>query len=116
MKQSQNQTVTFYLNSPEQRVYLVGQKGDQHSFTVEMRQMGGLWFARLDLSEGDYRFRYYAGDDRNVVYLGPACTAGSIHDGMDALISIRRPTGVNAPIIDPTTLFVRRQEQSVVLN
>jgi hypothetical protein len=116
MKKPQNETVTFYLNSPEQRIYLVGQKDNQHSFVIEMRQMGGLWFARLELSEGDYRFRYYAGDDRNVAYLGPACAAGSFHDGMDALISIGKPASVDSPFIDPTILRVHLQEQSIALN
>jgi hypothetical protein len=86
----QSETVTFYLNCAEPQVYLVGQKQGQKSLVIEMRQFRpGIWFASVELNEGKYRFRYYAGDGRNVLYLGPAHTGGSSESGLDAVVSIR---------------------------
>jgi len=85
-----SEIVTFYLDCAEPQVYLVGQKQGQKSLVIEMQQFrAGVWFARVELNKGKYRFRYYAGDGRNVSYLGPAHTGGSSEIGLDAVVSIR---------------------------
>jgi len=84
-----SEIVTFYLDCAEPRVYLVGQRQGQKSLVFEMQQFRpGVWFARVELNKGKYRFRYYAGDGRNVSYLGPAHTGGSSENGLDAMVSI----------------------------
>jgi len=57
----------------------------------------GFWFADVPLAEGSYRLRYYCGDERQVVYHGPAATNGSWRDGLDAVVAVRaRPPMVAA--------------------
>ena len=87
-------TVNFILKAAESKVYLVGQKEGQKGFTVEMRQTDGCWVAQVKLGQGVYRFRYYLGDGRNVIYLGPAHTTNSKEDGLDAVLVISRPKPV----------------------
>jgi hypothetical protein len=85
-----SEMATFYLNCAEPQVYLVGQKQGQKSLVIEMQQFRpGVWIARVELNKGKYRFRYYAGDGRNVSYFGPAHTGGSSENGLDAVVSIR---------------------------
>ena len=49
------------------------------------------WSATADLTPGEYRCRYYGGDDRMVTYCGAATTEGSIMHGLDALLLVKRP-------------------------
>jgi hypothetical protein len=98
MKQGQylmnqhSKSVTFDLTCPQSRAWLVLTSDDREPHVVEMCQQNRmLWSASADLSPGEYRCRYYAGDDQNVSYFGPASSEGSIECGMDALLSVKIP-------------------------
>ena len=88
----QSTIVTFRLTCPEPRAWLVLTSGTRKTRVVEMRQQTpSIWSASADLAPGEYHCRYYCGDDRNVVYYGPANIEGSIEQGMDALVSVGIP-------------------------
>jgi len=112
---SQPQIIEFNLSCPSPRVWLVVKGGNHEPLIVEMRQERlNVWSAGASLIPGEYRCRYYCGDERNVIYYGPARTNGSTDHGMDAVISIpslRAPTPSKAISIllvedDPDTLTV----------
>jgi hypothetical protein len=85
----QSNRVTFRLTCPERRAWVVLKCDDRKPLVVEMlRDPAKMWSACADLMPGDYRCRYYCGDDRVVHYHGPASIAGSIDSGMDALVSV----------------------------
>jgi hypothetical protein len=74
-----SKSVTFDLTCPQSRAWLVLTSDDREPHVVEMCQQNRmLWPASADLSPGEYRCRYYAGDDQNVSYFGPASSEGSI--------------------------------------
>ena len=86
----QAKRVTFDLMCSELRAWLVLTSDDRSSYVIEMHQgEAGGWSADADLPPGEYRGRYYSGDDRNVNYYGAANVAGSTGCGMDAVISIK---------------------------
>ena len=88
----QSQLLTFSLTCPGPRAWLVLNSDDRKSRVVEMQQRyPGLWSAIADLIPGEYRCRYYCGDDRQVTYYGPAHMAGAVDCGMDALVSVGIP-------------------------
>lgn len=88
----QAQSVTFHLICPESRAWLVLASDHRKSRVVEMHQQGpNVWAATADLIPGEYRCRYYCGDDRDVIYYGPANREGSVAAGMDALIFVEIP-------------------------
>jgi len=88
----QSKVVTFNLTCPESRAWLVLDSDDRKPLVFEMRQQRpAVWSACADLTQGEYRCRYYCGDDRNITYYGPAKTEGSIDCGMDALMSVEIP-------------------------
>ena len=88
----QSQQVTFHAACPEPRAWLVLTSANRESHVLEMSQHDGTdWSVSADLAPGDYRCRYYGGDDRHVTYYGAASTAGSIECGMDSLVLIRNP-------------------------
>jgi hypothetical protein len=88
----QSKTVTFDVTCPEPRVWLVLTSDNREPRVVEMRQRNpNNWFASEDLIPGEYRCRYYGGDDGRVVYHGAAKTEDSIDCGMDALVSVKIP-------------------------
>ena len=85
---SNSEIVTFHLTSSEPRAWVVI-KGDAEPLVVEMSQeCADHWTASTWLASGEYHCRFYCGDDRTVVYYGPASTDGIIEDGMDALVSV----------------------------
>jgi hypothetical protein len=84
-----SQSVTFDLASPEPRAWVVVKTDNHEPLVVEMR--GGRpnhWSANIPLTPGEYRCRFYCGDERNVVYSGPASISGSAQSGMDAVIVV----------------------------
>jgi hypothetical protein len=96
-----SQTVTFHLACTAPRVWLVIRPEDGKARVLEMRRkFPGAWSARMDLERGQYRCRYYCGDNRNVVYEGPAL-AGTNNagddGGMDARLSVEVPEGQHRP-------------------
>ena len=94
----QSTIVTFRLTCPEPRVWLVLTSDARKPRVVEMRQQNpSIWCASAELAQGEYHCRYYCGDDRNVIYYGPANIEGSIEHGMDALVSVRIPEERNEP-------------------
>ena len=106
----QSTIVTFRMTCPEPRAWLVLISDTQKPRVVEMRQQNpSVWTACAELIPGEYRCRYYCGDDRNVIYCGPANIEGSIEHGMDALVSVKIPEVRNAP------RFVREQTDAVAL-
>jgi hypothetical protein len=92
--------VTFDVTCPEPRAWLVLIAGNREAQVLEMRQRcPSEWFASADLSPGEYRCRYYGGDDRHVHYYGPANLEGSINCGMDALVLVKNPKETMQPEI-----------------
>jgi hypothetical protein len=84
-----SQILTFHLTCAEPRAWVVLKSDDQEPRVLEMeRRNATAWSASADLIPGDYRCRYYCGDDRNVNYYGPARIAGGIECGMDTQISV----------------------------
>ena len=85
---SNSEFVTFRLASSEPRAWVVI-KGDAEPLVVEMSQeRPSHWSATALLTSGEYRCRFYCGDDRSVVYHGPASTDGTAEAGMDALVTV----------------------------
>lgn len=83
------QLLTFFLTSSQPRAWLVVASGQDKTQVVEMSK-GQLnhWSASLWLAPRDYRCRYYCGDDRQVVYHGPASLKGPEGEAMDGLVSV----------------------------
>jgi len=85
-----SQILTFNLTCPESRAWLVLECDDQEPHVLEMEQrIPSVWTASVDLMQGEYRCRYYSGDDRTVNYYGPAQIDGGIDCGMDTLVSVK---------------------------
>jgi hypothetical protein len=51
----------------------------------------GNWTISTELIAGEYRCRYYGGDDQSVVYCGAANVDGSVDCGLDGLLSVKIP-------------------------
>jgi hypothetical protein len=91
-----SQLVTFGLSSSEARAWVVLTSGHRKPRVVEMREeRPHYWSTSTELIPGEYRCRYYSGDDRSVHYQGPATVEGSTECGMDALISVKIPKQFN---------------------
>ena len=92
----QSQPITFSLISNDPRAWVVVTSDHTKPCVVEMREeRPSFWSTSTDLIPGEYRCRYYSGNERSVHYCGPATIKGAIESGMDALISIKIPEGVN---------------------
>jgi len=92
-----SQTLTFYLTSSESRAFLVLKSDNQKPRVLCMeRRNPSVWSASAVLIPGEYRCRYYCGDDQNVSYYGPAHVDGGIECGMDTLVSIKIPERENS--------------------
>lgn len=96
----------FRICSPGEQQVLLVIRAEQNATiqTVSMRPCGGGWWQQtLDLAPGQYRARYYAGDDARTVYLGPAPAverpAGHRFQtsGLDAVISVRPERTIRRP-------------------
>ena len=61
------------------------------------RENPNVWSASVPLIPGEYRCRYYCGDEGTIFYYGPASIDGSIDRGMDAVISIQSAEEPVAP-------------------
>jgi two-component system OmpR family response regulator len=87
-----SQSVTFELASSEPRAWVVV-KSDHHSpLVMKMQKVApNQWSANFSLTSGEYRCRFYCGDERNVVYFGPANISGSTESGMDAVVMVKSP-------------------------
>jgi len=84
-----SRNVTFQVTCPESQAWLVMTSDTQEPLVVAMELTGAHhWSASADVMPGEYRCRYYGGDDRRVIYYGAAKIAGSIEHGMDALLSV----------------------------
>ena len=93
-----SQILTFNFICPELRAWLVLESDDQEPHVLEMEQRNpGTRSASVDLIQGEYRCRYYSGDDRNVNYYGPAQIDGGIDCGMDTLVSVKIPEWESSP-------------------
>ena len=86
-------SVTFHLTCPEPRAWLVVKSDNPRVCVVQemQRRQPGIWSTCMELTPGDYRCRHYCGDERRVIYHGPAHTDGGIVSGMDTLVSVRSP-------------------------
>ena len=85
----QSRLVTFSMICPEPRAWLVVTSDHGNPRVVEMRRLfPSNWSASVQLPPGEYRCRYYGGDDRNILYFGAAAIEGSINCGMDALLLV----------------------------
>jgi hypothetical protein len=94
----QSQFVQLQMMCAEPRAWLVLTSDVQEPSVVEMhRRYPDSWSASADLIPGEYRCRYYCGDDRNIVYLGPAHIVGGTDCGMDTLVSVRIPEEKDIP-------------------
>ena len=87
-----SQSVTFELASPEPRAWVVVKSDDHEPLVIEMQKMAPTkWSADVPLTPGEYRCRFYCGDERNVVYCGPANIRASTQSGMDAVVMVESP-------------------------
>ena len=87
-----SQIVTFYLTCSEPRAWLVIHSDNHQAQVVEMcNGYPNHWSASARLAPGQYRCRYYCGDDHLVTYYGPARISGSIDEGRDGLVSVELP-------------------------
>jgi CheY-like chemotaxis protein len=85
----QPQIIEFNLSCPSPRAWLVVKGGNREPLVIEMLKTSpNVWSASTTLIPGEYRCRYYCGDEGNVAYYGPARIDGSTDDGMDAVVSI----------------------------
>ena len=86
---SDSETVTFRLASSEPRAWVVIKGDAEPLVVVEMSQeRPGHWSATPWLTGGEYHCRFYCGDDRRVVYCGPASIDGTAEVGMDGLVIV----------------------------
>jgi hypothetical protein len=91
-------TVTFHLTSAQPRAWLVLKSDNQDARVVEMQSREPSdWFARMDLIPGEYRCRFYSGDNQSIHYFGPASIEGSTDCGMDSLVSVTAPEAQGDP-------------------
>ncbi len=94
----QSKSVVFSFACLERRAWLVLTSGSREPHVVEMqRRDDNIWSACATLAPGEYRCRYYSGDERNVMYQGPAHIEGSTDGGMDALVSVTIPEEASDP-------------------
>jgi hypothetical protein len=101
----QSKAVTFDLMCPQSRVWLVLTSADREPQVIEMRQRRGMiWSASANLPPGEYRCRYYSGDDKKISYYGPATAEGCIDCGMDALLTVTIPEEKSASAISPVSV------------
>lgn len=69
------------------------------------------WQLRLKLAPGVYRFRYYAGDARQMTYYGPAQITGGVVDAMDTKLELlprKQPLSANLASSEWQSGVVRR--------
>jgi CheY-like chemotaxis protein len=84
-----SQRVTFELASSEPRAWVVVKSDDHEPLVIEMQKLApNQWSANVPLTPGEYRCRFYCGDERKVIYCGPASINGSTESGMDAMIVV----------------------------
>lgn len=96
----QSKSVVFSLACLEKRAWLVLTSDSREPQVVEMqRRDENIWSACATLASGKYRCRYYSGDERNVMYQGPAHIDGSTDGGMDGLLSVTIPEDASDPQI-----------------
>jgi hypothetical protein len=92
------QTVRFHLNCPEEPVaFLVLREpttGAKQTWPMTRGGDGG-WEQSVALGAGRYHARFYAGDDRRVIYYGPAqvrtradVARAKGMEGLDAVIDV----------------------------
>jgi CheY-like chemotaxis protein len=94
----QSRLTTFFLACSEPRAWLVINSGTQDSRVLEMcKGYPGHWSASAWLLPGDYRCRYYSGDDTHVDYQGPATLGRGQADGLDGVVSISIPFDAFTP-------------------
>ncbi len=83
------QLLTFFLTSSQPRAWLVVRDVQEQPQVLEMsRTYSNHWSVSLWLKPGDYRCRYYCGDDQQIVYHGPAQLDGRFGQAMDGLVSV----------------------------
>jgi CheY-like chemotaxis protein len=93
-----SQIVTFFLNSPESRAWLVVNGDEQPCHVVEMwKGYPNHWSASMWLAPGEYRCRYYCGGDNHVFYHGPAQVDGKKSEQMDGVVSVENPKRERIP-------------------
>ena len=99
-----SQIVTFHLASPELRAWVVVQGEHQAPLVVEMFQgRPGDWSASAWLIPGQYRCRFYRGNERNVTYHGPAAILASHEATMNAPINTATAAAKDAATPAPIT-------------
>lgn len=87
-------TLTFNLPCREPRAWLVLRGAYPTLCVVEMRQLyPNVQSASVELPPGEYFCRYYSGDDRNLIYRGPAHIDGGVDRGMDTVVSVKAAEG-----------------------
>ena len=88
----QSQIIEFTFSSSSARALLVIKGGESEPLVFEMRRRHpNLFSASVGLNPGQYRCRYYCGDERGLSYHGPASIDGSTDDGMDSVVSVESP-------------------------
>jgi hypothetical protein len=91
-----SQITTFHLTSSQPRAWLVISRDDAKTQVIEMwKGYSNRWSASAWLMCGEYRCRYYCGDEKHVVYHGPAHINSGTDEGMDGLESIKILGGDN---------------------
>jgi hypothetical protein len=95
---------TFTLTCAEPRAWLVLTSDTRESIVLEMGRLQhqqqsteSVWSASPALLPAEYRCRFYCGDDRRVIYYGPARAEGSVDRGMDAVVRVAAQDGSRTP-------------------
>ncbi len=100
------QIVNFSLTSIERRAWLVIKGDREEARVVEMwNGYPNHWTATAWLRPGDYRCRFYCGDENHAVYEGPAQPNGNASDEMDGLVSVT-PRNIDKPLKPQAILLV----------
>jgi CheY-like chemotaxis protein len=94
-----SQIVTFQFSCSDSKTWVAIESGAGEPQVIEMRRkFPNCWTASAWLMPGEYRCRYYSGNDRQVVYHGPANVDGA-HRGstMDGLVRVGIPRTSDKP-------------------
>ena len=105
---------TFHLTCSQPRAWLVVNSEKDETQVVEMwNGYSNHWSVSVWLMPGKYRCRYYCGDDKHVVYTGPAHLNGNADDGMDGLVSVDNARG--AMTLNATSILLVEDNLATLL-
>jgi len=117
MDTTKSQPLMFRLLSNEPKAFLVvaDSEGNRVRATTMRQIWPGIWETPFALQPGNYRGRYYVGDDSQVIYHGPACPEflgeerPANVDGMDGIFAISQERQNSNDVILPEQRRTKRR-------